>query len=179
MTGITSIEFNNNFDTSNVRNMANMFRECQSLKRIDFSSFDTSNVTNMSSLFSNWNSETNSFRASSLEEIIFGENFDTSKVTTMNDMFSGCVELNILDVSMFDTSNVTDMYHMFNYCSLIELNLCSFNTRKVINAIGMFADTHNLNNVYVGENFDLSGADTTMIFYNSNISSATTGQCPR
>ena len=40
------------FNTTNVKYMSHMFRECSSLKLINLSSFDTTNVEDMNSMFS-------------------------------------------------------------------------------------------------------------------------------
>ncbi|EMF0249228.1 BspA family leucine-rich repeat surface protein, partial [Enterococcus hirae] len=65
------------FDTSNVTDMANMFRGMSSVTSLDVSGFDTSNVTTMENMFYNISSVT------SLDLSVF----DTSNVTTMQDMF--------------------------------------------------------------------------------------------
>ncbi len=201
--GVTSINFNNNFDTSNTLSMHQMFYHCSNLETIDLSSFDTSNVTNMMDfisggnkltsldltsfdtsnvtnmyhMFSTYYREAQSGQTSTLTEILFGPKFDTSKVTNMADMFAG-LPLKSLDLTNFDTSNVTNMYHMFYNCrNLITLNLCSFDTSKVTNMIGIFGYTSSVQNVYVGLNWIITNADTTQMFMNSNISEVTTGKC--
>lgn len=196
-----SIEFKDNFDTSQVTSMYSMFRSTFSLTTIDLSSFNTHNVTNMHALFSMYS---NNGEESSLSSITFGENFDTSNVTNMVSMFHHCNNLKDLDVSMFDTSNVTDMlmmfygcesltnldlnnfdtskvtnmYWMFDNCHNLEyLNLCSFNTSNVTSMSRMFSTTKNLKQVKVGPNWITAQADTSYMFEYSNISSVTTGQC--
>ena len=52
ISNLISINFNNNFNTSNVTNMGSMFRDCSSLTSLDLSNFNTSNVTNMEYMFS-------------------------------------------------------------------------------------------------------------------------------
>ena len=47
---LKAINFNDCYNTSNVTNMSNMFRNCSKLTKIDMSSFDTSSVTNMGNL---------------------------------------------------------------------------------------------------------------------------------
>ena len=106
--GLTSIEFGDNFDTSNVTGMYGMFYKCSGLTSIDFGdNFDTSNVNNMSSMF---------YYCTSLTELNLS-NFDTSAVTNMSNMFYNCSKLTFLDLSSFDTSKVTNMYYMFRDCS--------------------------------------------------------------
>ncbi len=48
---ITTIDFGNCVNTSNVTSMKEMFSACKSLSSLDLSSFDTSNVTTMESMF--------------------------------------------------------------------------------------------------------------------------------
>ncbi len=59
MNKIETINFNSNFDTSNVTDMSNMFSLCSSLTSIDVSSFNTDNVTDMGYMFAVCNSLTN------------------------------------------------------------------------------------------------------------------------
>ncbi|CCY47181.1 pF03382 family protein [Firmicutes bacterium CAG:822] len=177
MLALESINFNDNFDTSNVIDMSWMFAGSNSLTSLDLSGFDTSNVQSMRGMFTRWDPIANAFGSSSLQNIIFGDNFTTKNVTNMVDMFSGFRGTS-LDLSNLDTSNVVDMYHMFNGCTnLEELNLCSFNTFKVTDMRGMFMNTLNIKNIYTGINWIITGSDTTDLFANSGVSSVTTGQC--
>ena len=165
-----------NFDTSNVTNMNSMFSICSSLIELDLSSFDTRNVTTMNSMFSFWDGTKKV--SSSLKNIIFGENFITSKVNDMASMFYGCSVLENLDLSFFDTNNVTTMFQMFNKCTnLTDLNLCSFDTTNVTNMTLMFGGTLNLKQITVGPSWTISNANTEAMFYNSGVSSVTTGKC--
>ena len=74
---VTTIEFPDNFDTSNVINMRGMFNSCISLSTLNISSFDTSKVENMQSMFAD---------CISLPEIDV-RSFDTTGVTNMKYMF--------------------------------------------------------------------------------------------
>ncbi len=220
--GIKTIDFNDNFDTSNVTNMSFMFNLCINLNNVDVSGFDTSDVTNMNWMFGDTNLQILDVSSFHTEHLLYMygtfsnidslteldiSNFDTSNVTTMensfanfngtsklitlklgnmetakvtnmNNMFHGLNNLKELNVGSFDTINVTSMISMFYDCSnLVELNLCSFNTKQVNNMVNMFANTSSLKNIYVGSNWSTSQADTTHMFYNSGVSSVTTGQC--
>ena len=104
---LTSVEGIENFNTSNVTNMSNMFYGCTVLSSLDVSNFNTSNVTNMSSMFSSCKSLTT----------LNLSNFNTSNVTNMRYMFFSCKSLITLDLSSFDTRKVTDISYMFNGCS--------------------------------------------------------------
>ena len=149
LTNLTSITFNNIFDTSLVTNMSYMFLSCSALTTLDLSSFDTSKVTSMSYMFDS---------CSSLERITFGNNFNTSSVTFMSGMFQNCSKLTTLDVSSFDTSSVKAMSFMFFSCSgLTELDVSSFNTSLVTNMSRMFYSCRALTTL------DLSSFDTSLV----------------
>ncbi len=125
---LTSLDVSS-FDTANVTNMNEMFYYCSALTSLDLSSFNTVNVTNMNEMF---------YCCSALTSLDVSS-FDTAKITNMNQMFCGCAELTSLDVSSFDTANVTDMSSMFSYCSaLTSLDVSSFNTSSVTNMTEMF-----------------------------------------
>lgn len=126
---LKTINFNNSYDTKNVKTMARMFQNCKSLKELNLESFNTANVTNMNNMFDG---------AESLE-VLNIKSFNTQNVTDMGGMFYACRKLKTLNLSNFDTSNVTIMTDMFSTCtSLTEINLASFNTKNVINMSGMF-----------------------------------------
>ncbi len=146
-TGVININLNN-FDTSNVTNMLNMFYGCTNLSTLNISNFNTSKVTIMQGMFRG---------CTNLLELSIGE-LDTSKVTTMYGMFWNCSSLASLDVSSFNTFNVTNMANMFSGCSsLLELNLSSFRTSKVTNMSFMFDGCNHL------ENLDISTFDTSNV----------------
>ena len=109
-------------NTSNVTNMAYLFRHCEELTSIPL--FDTSNVTSMALMFST---------CKKLTSVPF---FNTSKVTTMNTILGSCYALT--SVPLFDTSNVTSMFQMFAYCSNLTY-IPLFNTSKVTNMDKMFS----------------------------------------
>ena len=143
--GITSIDFGDNFNTANVLYMATMFRDCNNLTSLDLSSFNTSNVTDMFAMFYGCNNLT-SLNLSS---------FNTANVTDMSAMFASCSSLTSLDLSNFNTSQVIDMRSMFSFCgSLTSLNLSSFNTSNVSDMSSMFWDCYNLTSL------DLSSFNT-------------------
>ncbi len=113
---VTSIEFNDCFDTSNVEDMSYMFIGCEKFVSLDVSCFDTSKVKNMSHMFDDCR------KLISLDL----SNFNTTKVTDMSYMFNECTILSSLNIESFDTSNVTDMSYMFYNCMLLsELNTSS------------------------------------------------------
>ena len=147
---LVSIEFNNNFNTSNVINMSYMFNNCKAITTLDLSNFDTINVIYMDWMFSNCTSLTS----------LNLSNFNTSNVTNMGVMFSNCSALTALDLSGFNTSKVTNMCYMFNNCNAITtLDLSGCNTSKVTNMSYMF---NNCNAITI---LDLSNFDTINVIY--------------
>ena len=99
-TNLTSINFNNNFNTTNMETMAFMFERDLLLTSLDLSSFKTTSVKSMNS----------TFHACSKLTSLNISNFDTSKVTDMGNMFGECSSLKTINFgSSFDTSKVTNM----------------------------------------------------------------------
>ena len=197
---VETIDFYDDFDTSNVISMYGMFADCLSLTKINLSSFNTSNVKNMRAMFMN----TNSNAVSNLKEIVFGNDFNTSNVTNMYGMFGNLTNIVSLDLSIFDTSNVTDMSDLFSGCislssinlsnfntnkvtsmagmfynckSLTALDLCTFDTRNVVNMNLLFANDSNLLSIKVGSNWTTANASTSDMFTNSGVSDVTIGKC--
>ena len=114
---LTSIDFGDNFNTSNVTSMSQMFYDCSSLASLNLSNFNTSNVTDMYEMFR---------FCSSLTSLNLS-NLNTGNVADMYSMFNGCSSLSSLNLSNFNTSNVNDMRYMFCNCiRLTSLNLYNF-----------------------------------------------------
>ena len=127
---ITTIDFEN-FNTSKVTTMANMFTNSSSITQLlHLDNFDTSKVTNMSSMFSRLE------KVTTLNLI----SFNTINVTTMRAMFNSCKLLtSIIFSTKFNTSNVTDMGYMFSYCAaLTTIDLSFINTSNITDATYMF-----------------------------------------
>ena len=142
----TSIDFGDDFNTSNVTNMSYMFSSCHSLASLNLSNFNTSNVTNMYCMFHNCNNLT------SLDL----SNFNTANVTDMGSLFTRCISLTSLNLSNFNTSNVTNMGGMFSSCSsLTSLNLANFSTANVTNMASMFSGCSSLTSLNLS-NFNTS-----------------------
>lgn len=93
-----------------------------------------------------------------VESIIGLSNVNTSATTNMSSMFSDCYKLvNVEPTHLFTTANVTNMCNMFYQCEkLEELDLTTFDTRKVTNTAYMFQYCYALNKVYLGNNFIIS-----------------------
>lgn len=145
---LKSIEGMENFDTSYVTNMYNMFNGCANLMALDLSHFDTSKVTTTSYMF----------KGCTYLMALDLSRFDTSEVTDMSYMFANCERLATLDVSSFDTSNVINMGDMFYYCKgLTTLDLSNFDTSKVTFMSWMFNNCTGLTML------DLSNFDTSKV----------------
>lgn len=122
-TNLASIEGIENLNTSNVKNMSEMFGQCSNLETLDLSHFNTEKVENMSNMFNG---------CTKLHDLNISS-FNTEKVKYMNEMFDGCSSLKTLDLSHFNTENVlyTGLNYMFNGCSsLSSLDVSNFTTDK-------------------------------------------------
>ncbi|WP_444391951.1 BspA family leucine-rich repeat surface protein [Prevotella sp.] len=122
-TNLTSIEGIENLNTSNVKNMSEMFGQCSNLETLDLSHFNTENVGNMSNMFKG---------CTKLHDLNISS-FNTENVTNMYGMFDGCSSLETLDLSHFNTRYVRNdgMNYMFNGCSsLSSLDVSNFTTDK-------------------------------------------------
>ena len=94
----------------NIKNLACIFSECNSLTNIDLSNFNTQNVTNMYGMF---------IRCDSLTEIDLS-NFNTKNVTNMFYMFFRCNSLTNIIISSFNKKFLSEM-NLFSECnSLIK-----------------------------------------------------------
>ncbi len=183
---LSSITFDQSFDTSNVTSMSGMFNNCKALRVLDLKAFDTSQLQSMSSMFS-WSGlreiDLTSFNTANVKYMnnMFetctalttlkwnADTFTTGNVKNMNKMFNACSALTTLDVSHFDTKNVTDMANMFSGTkyALKELDLTGWNTSKVTNMSGMFDSCYSIS-VYDLSSFDTSQVtDMSRMFYDN------------
>lgn len=94
----------NEWDTSNVVDMNNMFFNCKYFN--ESLSFNTCNVRDMSLMF---------YGCENFNQTL---NLDTRNVINMSYMFCGCVNFN--QKLNFDTSSVKDMDGMFEGCESLE-----------------------------------------------------------
>ena len=169
----TSITFEADFDTSQVTEMGNAFKDCKAITSLDLSPFDTSNATSLGSMFANCEELTS----------IDVSHFTAPNLTSLRDMFMGCKKLagtvdlsglanttqlshvqqifyNCNAVTSINLSNLimplaTNMSLMFSGCkALISLDISSFETGNVTTMNNMFRDCHVLPAV------DVSSFDT-------------------
>ena len=123
---LVSVDISNlNFE--NIKDMSYMFKNCENLKEIEISNFKTNKVQNMAGMFENCS-------IISLDL----SNFDTKEVINMSNMFKDCKSLNFLKLD-FNTEKVETMENMFSSCtSLTSLNISTFNTTNCNNFSNMF-----------------------------------------
>lgn len=95
MNNCTSIDLNS-LITSDVTNMAAMFRNCSALTSLDVTGLDTSKVAKMNYMFDGCSKLVN----------LDVSGFDTSNVTNMGSMFYECRSIN--DVEIFYNKNLKD-----------------------------------------------------------------------
>ena len=150
------------FDTRNVINMYQMFAHDRSLVNLNLANFDTSHVTNMAGMFDD------------LSNVVSLDlsNFNTYNVTDMNHMFHLDSKLTNLNVSgpRFNTSNVTNMEYMFNSAkALLNLDLYHFNTENVTNMAQMFGCMEAIEHLNVSS-FDTSKVTTMNGMFSSMLS---------
>lgn len=135
MKNLTSIEGMEYLDTSSVKYMVLMFKDCSNLEYIDVSRFNTENVEDMLAMFKG---------CSKLKRIDVS-GFKTRLVGTggisggMESMFKDCSSLEHIDVSGFVTASVGNMARMFEGCSnLKSINISGFSTSQLEWVSGMF-----------------------------------------
>lgn len=114
------------WDTSNVTNMDNMFKRCNSLVSLDLSNWVVSKVESMHDMIQGCESLVS----------VNASNWDVSSVTDMWGMFADCRSLEELDLSGWDMTNVSNTTYMFNNSSnlrTLRLDDCDKETiRKII-----------------------------------------------
>ena len=118
-----------------VNNLADLFRECTSLKKVNLSNLDTSKVDNMGHMFA---------YCKSLESIDLS-GFNTSNVLYLDNMFLNCISLTSLNLEYFYINKAVKTEYMFKNCnSLTSLNLCNFYISGNDNISNMFMDCKKL-----------------------------------
>ncbi|MEG0249574.1 MAG: BspA family leucine-rich repeat surface protein [Peptostreptococcus sp.] len=119
------IEISDNVDTSNVKNMSEMFSYLDKANP-NTKNWNTSNVTDMSNMFSvspNANPDTN--------------DWNISKVTNMEGMFSETKKANP-DTKNWDTSNLNDVSYMFADAAYANPNTTNWDTSNITSMDYMF-----------------------------------------
>ena len=159
---LTSVNVNA-LDTSSVQVMNGMFSGCSSLTRIDLSGLGSDNLVGIGNMFYNCNA---------LTEIIM-KNFNFGHVNfnqTINNYsnyyyaFANLPNVETIDLTNANTSGVTNMFDMFYNCKKLTniIGLSTLDTSNVTNMSYMFSDCSSLTII------DLSGlgGDTLNNVYN-------------
>lgn len=144
-----------NWDTYNVTNMSNMFKNCSNLtKIIGLREFDMRNVTNITSMFSGCDSLEN------LNDIEYW--YNTNKIQSMNYAFMH-TSIASLDLSSWNLKNLENCAAAFTDCEHLEnLNISSFkNSSKLFMITAMFRKCVSLNNIIGIENLNVSKISST------------------
>lgn len=175
LTALQSINFGTGIiNTVPMTSADSMFKNCESLKKLDLTQFSTPNVTKTSSMFQGCldleelNVKTlNTAKVTDMHAMFMTcpsltaldiSSFKTNRVTQMYEMFENCTSLKSLDLKNFDTNSVQSMYRMFSYCTdLATLNISSFKTPNLINVREMFAGCENIGYL------NLSGFDVSKV----------------
>jgi surface protein len=139
-------------DSSNTKEMKDMFNGCSSLASIpeDISLWETSHITDMSGLF---------FGCLSLKYLPDISKWKTTQLTDVTSIFRGCSHLESLpDLSQWDTSKITKMRCMFYECSSLTAlpDLSKWNVSNVIDMRNMFYKCSSLKDVSCLSNWDTS-----------------------
>lgn len=135
----------------NLRNMSQMFANCDDIERILLDGFEVKNVTDMRGMFKS---------CMKLERIPDNvKDWDVSNVTDMSYMFSDCGKLNDLRVLRnWNVSNVINMKDMFSNCVMLENleGLECWDVRKVGNLSNMFSECRKLKYVHALRNWNVT-----------------------
>ncbi|WP_203626151.1 BspA family leucine-rich repeat surface protein [Lacticaseibacillus mingshuiensis] len=140
-----------NWDTSHVTDMTNLFSYAQSLTNIGkLTNWQVGNVTTMSGMFN---------IANKLTDIGDLSGWDVSKVTNMNTAFGSMTRIGSLgDLGSWNTSSVTNMTAMFGGTSVASLgDISHWDVSHVTVMSAMFSGMPNLTVL------DLSGWDTRSV----------------
>ncbi|MBQ8502713.1 MAG: BspA family leucine-rich repeat surface protein [Clostridia bacterium] len=148
-TGVQTLEGTENFDTSGVTSMKEMFRGCN-FTEFDLDTLDVSNVNDMSYMF----------KDCLLLKSIKSENSDTGNVAKFNNMLDGCAALNDLSLKNIDLSHTSNIDYMFYGCSSLEvIDLSSWKNTSSIVSINAFRSCPALTTIKLN-GWDLSSVAT-------------------
>ena len=150
--GMHEVDFNNNFNTSELVTAVSMF-DSNFFTELNLSSLDLSNLENAESMFAaNWE-----LKKLKLPTMTSGS------LKRMDYMFYGCKKIEYMDLINFNTENVTSFNHCFTSCeNLKAIDVSNFNTKSATTFQRMFAWCPLLKNIYINENiFIIDSSDVT------------------
>ena len=154
---LISINFTNDFNTTGIENMTEMFSSSQYLISVDISNLNLENVKDMSYMFTN---------CKNLKDISIS-NFKTNKVENMAGMFEKC-SLISLDLSNLDTKEAINMSNMFKDCAYLKNLKLDFNTEKVKTMKKMFSSCTSLTSLNISTFNTTNCQDFSNIFENDS-----------
>ena len=132
---LISVNFSNDFNTTGINYMNEMFSFSQNLISINLSNLKTENVFTMKEMFS---------FCTKLVEVNL-QNLNTKKVESTAGLFLGCKNLTYLDISNLELENNKDMSSMFSQCNSLEsINFGFLNTKNVKDMSYIFKNCVNL-----------------------------------
>ena len=181
---LTKINGINKFDTSNVKDMIQMFSNAKKLTILNLANWDTKSVTDMSNMFMGCNSleslninnwDTSSVKGTGMSAMFYGctnlyeiigiENFNTGNVEYLTGVFDSCSSLTSLDLSNWNTSNAIMMSALFYGCSSLQnLNVSGWNTSNVTDMSFMFNNCKSLTSLDLST-WDMSNVENTKAMF--------------
>ena len=122
LTTLTDIDFDN-FDTSNVTRMDDMFSTCINLETVSgVENWNVNKVTRMDGMF---------HKCQKLKNLNLSK-WKTGKLVNVENMFQYCNNLGDLDLRGFDVSEVTSLMCIFEFCdSLKTVDITGWDTHNV------------------------------------------------
>ena len=141
ITELISVSFTNDFNTSNIENLDEMFASCSNLNYINSKYFNIENVTTMKNMFNS---------CTKLSSIKNAYTLMNTKVESISGMFSGCSRLQTINLENILLENTIDISSMFSECkSITNIRLGESNTKNVLNMSSLFQDCYSLNYVNI------------------------------
>ena len=135
------------FDTSNVRNMNDLFSYAQNIKTLNLDTFCMDNVTQTRSMFDSCDID-----------ILILPPDKPKMLTNMQLMFQG-LQVQELDLTNWNTADVTQMNGLFSESKLKKAPITNFDMRSVVTAEGMFLNMENVSEFDFGHKFDTSNIE--------------------
>ena len=120
---IKSIDFSN-FDSSNLKDMSNLFKGCTSLESVNFGDFNDLGVTDMSNMFSGCTT----IKSIDLSKFTFqniGKN-EISKSDFIKGMIANCTSLLSIDLSKFNNKELNLYAILADNKAYLDLNYINF-----------------------------------------------------
>lgn len=110
-TSVKEISFSDKVNTSLVKSMEMMFKDCTSLESVDLGAFDTSSVTNFSEMF---------MGCSSFTELDLSD-LEINKATTIARMLKDCTAVETVRIdTWYFGADLTDMSEFFSGCAKLK-----------------------------------------------------------